>query len=248
MRAYLTLNVTNREGVTEANLNRPERKNAMTLQMVQDLRSAFAEWALDDAVRVVVLGGEGGSFSSGLDLAERNTMSALDWSQTFGLSRRELHREIFAFEKPVVLALEGYAINAASALALSADFIVAGETAYLQVGEVQQGRPAAMNLAWLRLRFGDAVARRVALRGDKIRGPELLRLGLALECVPDPDVRRSALELGRELAQLPLEGTRNTKKALRALAVPPVDGDWFLHAESITSGMTTDQGSMGRVR
>src|SRR5688500_11196870 len=104
MSTYMTLNVANHEGVIEANLNRPERKNAMTLQMVQDLRSAFAEWALDDAVRVVVLGGEGGSFSSGLVLSERNTMSAQDWSQTFGLGRRELHREIFAFEKPVVCA------------------------------------------------------------------------------------------------------------------------------------------------
>ena len=59
---------------------------------------------------------------------------------------------IYATDKAVVCALEGYAINAGSALALSADFIVAGEGAFLQVGEVRQGRPAPMNLAWLSMR------------------------------------------------------------------------------------------------
>jgi len=248
MNSYETLNISLHEGVAEANLNRPERKNAMTVQMVGDLRAAFRDWAADDAVRVVVLGGEGGSFCSGLDLGERNTMSPQEWSQNFGLSRRELHREIYAFDKPVICALERYAINAGSALALSADFIVVGESSYLQVGEVQQGRSAAMNLAWLRLRFGDALARRAALRGDRILGPELLRLGIATECVPDERVREAALALATELAQLPIEGTRYTKQALRALQFPPEDGDWFMHAERITAAMPATSGPMERVR
>ena len=246
--AFEAISVAIDSGVAAVDLNRPERKNAMNVQMVRELRDGFAAWSADDSVRVVVLGGAGGAFCSGLDLAERNAISAKEWSETFGLSRRELHREIYVFDKPVVCVLERYAINAGSALALACDFLVAGETAYLQVGEVQQGRPAAMNLAWLRLRFGDAVARRVALRGDRVLGPELERLGIAISCVADQEVRPAAMALGAELALLPPEGTRNTKRALRELQTAPSDGDWFLHAERITAAMPASAGPMPRVR
>ena len=246
--AFEAISVAIDGGVAAVDLNRPERKNAMTVRMVNELREGLAAWAADDSVGVIVLGGAGGAFCSGLDLAERNSMSAKEWSEIFGLSRRELHRELYAFDKPVVCALERYAINAGSALALACDFMVVGETAYLQVGEVQQGRPAAMNLAWLRLRFGDAVARRVALRGDRVLGPELERLGIAISCVADSEVRAAAMALSQELAQLPPEGTLNTKRALRELQTVPADGDWFLHAERITAAMPAPAGPMPRVR
>lgn len=67
-------------------------------------------------------------------------------------------RAALRLDKPIVCALERYAINAGSALALAADSSSSAMGAFLQVGEVIQGRPAPMNLAWLRLRYGDAFA------------------------------------------------------------------------------------------
>ena len=207
--------------VAELVLNRPARKNALTGPLVAELSAAVGELAADDAVRVVLVRGAGGAFCSGLDLKEFNADPRPEWVSAFQGGWRGLHQQLFEFPKVVVCALEGYAINAGSALVLAGDLIVAGRGAFLQVGEVRQGRPAPMNLAWLRIRFGDALARRVALIGDRLYGPELERLGLVHAVVDDERVLASARELAASLAELPVEGIATTKAILRALGLPP---------------------------
>ena len=133
--------------VAEIILNRPERKNAITGPLARALQDAIEACSADGEVRVILLRGASGVFSSGLDLKEFNADPRPDWLPAFQATWRGVHERIYATDKAVVCALEGYAINAGSALALSADFIVAGEGAFLQVGEVRQGRPAPMNSA-----------------------------------------------------------------------------------------------------
>jgi enoyl-CoA hydratase/carnithine racemase len=231
------LRTENTGGVLELILDRPERKNAITGPLVDALRGALQEAAADDAVRAVIFRGAGGAFCSGLDLKEFNADPRPGWVTGFQAGWRGLHEQIFAFDKPVVCALERYAINAGAALALSADFIVAGNGAFLQVGEVIQGRPAPMNIAWLRFRFGDALARRVTLLGRRIPGPELAALGIAIESVEDDAVAVRARELAAELAQMPPSGLATTKAALRALDLPGGPNSWFeLAAKAVAGG------------
>jgi len=226
--------------IAEIILNRPERKNAVTGPLAVALREALASCDADASVRAVVLCGAGGVFSSGLDLKEFNADPRPEWLPAFQAAWRGVHEQLFAADKAVVCALEGYAINAGSALALGADFIVAGETAFLQVGEVRQGRPAPMNLAWLRGKYGDAVARRIMLLGRRISGPELLRLGLAHEVVADSDVLAASRALAGELAELPPEGIAATKQLLRRLDLPGRPNNWFEEASNaaVTAGRT----------
>ena len=230
--AYIVRN----DAVAELVLNRPDRKNAITGPLVESLSRALTELAADPATRVVLLRGEGGAFCSGLDLKEFNADPRPPWLAEFQAGWRGLHEQLFAFDKPVVCALERYAINAGSALALSADFIVAGDGAFLQVGEVIQGRPAPMNLAWLRFRFGDALTRRVALLGRRMPGPELARLGMILESVDDGSVLPRAREIAAELAQMPPAGIATTKAALRQLDLPGGPNSWFRAAASAVAG------------
>ena len=180
----------------------------------------------DPAVRVILLRGEGGVFCSGLDLKEFNADPRPEWLPRFRTLWRGLHERLFACDKAIVCALESYAINAGSALALSADYLVAGETAFLQVGEVRQGPPAPMNVAWLLARHSDAVARRVMLLGRRIPGPELLQLGIAHAVVPDASVVAAARTLAAELAEIPPEGIAGTKRLLRSLNTRDA-GSWF---------------------
>lgn len=203
--------------VAEVILNRPERKNAVTGPLAEAATAAVARAEADPAVRVILLRGEGGVFCSGLDLKEFNADPRPEWLPRFQGLWRGLHERLFACDKVIVCAMESYAINAGSALALSADYLVAGETAFLQVGEVRQGRPAPMNVAWLLARHSDAVARRVMLLGRRISGPELLQLGIAHAVVPDSEILVAARALAGELAEVSPQGIAGMKQLLRSL-------------------------------
>ena len=213
-------------GVAEVILNRPARKNAVTGPLALAAADAVDAASSDAGVHVILLRGEQGVFCSGLDLKEFNAEPKPDWVAGFGEHWRGLHERLFACDKAVVCALEGFAINAGSALALSADYLVVGETAFLQVGEVRQGRPAPMNVAWLLARYGDAVARRLMLLGRRVTGPELLQLGIAHAVVPDSEVLAAARALAAELAEVSPEGIAGTKRLLRSLNVRNAES-WF---------------------
>lgn len=212
--------------IAEIVLNRPERKNSVTGPLAVAAREAVETAEANPEVRVILLRGESGVFSSGLDLKEFNADPRPDWLTGFQGMWRGLHERLFVCDKAVVCALEGYAINAGSALALSADYLIAGETAFLQVGEVRQGRPAPMNVAWLLARHSDAVARRVMLLGRRILGPELLQLGIAHAVVPDAEVLASSRALAAELADVSPEGIAGTKRILRSLNARDASS-WF---------------------
>jgi hypothetical protein len=146
------------------------RGNAINGPLGQALAAAVADADANanDNVRVLLLRGSGGAFCSGLDLKEFNATPAPSWVSGFGTIRRGAHRALFNCSKPIVGALERYAINSGAALAIACDLLVAGEQAYLQVGEVQQGMAAPYNLAWLRLHHSEAVAAQVALVGKRL--------------------------------------------------------------------------------
>lgn len=238
-----------RNGATaEIVLNRPARKNAITGPLVDAASAALAEAGADAGIGVVLVRGEGGAFCSGLDLKEFNADPRPEWIASFQGTWRGFHEHVFAFDKPIVCALEGFAINAGSAWALSSDFIVVGEGAFLQVAEVRQGRPAPMNLAWLRLRYGDSIARRVALLGRKIPGLELERLGIAQECVPDPEVLASARALTAELAAIPAQGLAITKSVLRTLDLPGGPNEWFQRTAEAVQRSGADRGPLPSVK
>ncbi|MEL6984161.1 MAG: enoyl-CoA hydratase/isomerase family protein, partial [Actinomycetota bacterium] len=169
----------------------------------------------DDTVSVLLLGGAGGAFCSGLDLKAFNEDPQPDWVPDFGQLWQRVHRALFDSDRIVVGALERAAVNGGAALALACDFLVAGDEAFLQVGEVQQGMAAPMNTAWLRLRHSEAVSARVALLGDRIAGPELVALGLAHASVPGDEVMEAALALAIRLAAHDPSGARRIKTALR---------------------------------
>jgi len=236
--------VENHGGRLDITINRAERRNAITGPVAQAIREAALAANEDPEVRVVVLRGAGGTFSSGLDLKEFNADPAPPWVREFQGSWRGCHEAIFALDKPVVCALEGYAINAGAALALSADFLVVGEGAFLQVGEVRQGRPAPMNLAWLRMRFSDAVARQVMLLGRRIGAAELHRLGIAFEVVPDGQVASTVEALASELAELPAGGLAGAKQVLRKLDLPGEPNQWFELAARAAAATGTRSGAI----
>ena len=218
------------ERVAHVVLNRPDRRNALTGPLADQLGDALEQLNRDDEVTVIVIRGAGNAFCSGLDLKEFAQDPQPAWVPEFGDKWRRVHRALFDSDRIIVGALERAAVNGGAALAVACDFLVAGETAFLQVGEIQQGMAAPMNMAWLRLRFDEALAGRIALLGDRIVGPELLRLGVAHECVPDDQVLDATAQLVERLAAHDPGGVRRIKTSLRRTVVTETADEWFARA------------------
>ena len=137
---------TRNGGVAEIVLNRPARRNAVTGPLAERLHAEIVAATEDDEVAVLLLRGAGGAFCSGLDLGEFRADPPPDWLPAFSNLWLDVHAALYDCPKPIVAALERFAINAGSALALAADLLVAGEQAFLHVGEVQMGMAAPMNM------------------------------------------------------------------------------------------------------
>ena len=210
----------------EVMLNRPERKNAITGPFGEQLAGAFEELQGDEQVQAILLYGAGGAFCSGLDLNAFNAEPEPAWVAGFQATWRRAHSALFNCTKPIVGALESYAINGGAALAIACDYLVAGEQAFLQVGEVQIGMAAPYNMAWLNLRHSESVAAQITLVGDRISGVELQRLGLATVCVADTEVVRQATDLAKRMATFPPGTTAKIKRGMRARMAVSAD-DWF---------------------
>jgi enoyl-CoA hydratase/carnithine racemase len=212
------------DGLATVELNRPHRRNAVTGPLLDELADAVNAAGADDSVQAMLLCGAGGAFCSGLDLGEYNADPPPEWLATSSRSAEAAHNALAGCPVPIVVALERYAINGGAAYALAGDVLITGETAWLQVGEMIQGLPAPMNLAWLSTRHSQAVAARIVYTGERIAGPALLAMSVAHSVVPDDEVRVAAQALAERIAASPAGSTRTAKAAMRALySNDPVD-------------------------
>jgi len=233
---------TDRRGVAIIELNRPERKNALIAPMLDELAAHVDAVSDDSQIGAVLLCGTGGAFCSGIDLTEYNADPAPSWLATAPESIRAAHVAIGSCPHPVVVALERYAINGGAAFALAGDLIVTGTTAWLQVGEVRLGMNAPMNLAWLVARYPVATVLQVVLAGDRVAGPDLLRLGIAHEVVDDAHVRTRAEALAEQIAAYPHGAAERLKAATLELASHAPDTTsprWFERAAATSSSAAT---------
>lgn len=218
--------VVHASGVGEVILNRPHVKNAIDGALGRALAASMQEASQRDEVRVIVLRGAGGAFCSGLDLKAFNAEPAPEWLPDFQKIWRGAHNSLFNCTKPIVGALEKYAINGGAALAAACDLLVVGDEAFLQVGEVQIGMAAPYNLAWLSLRHSEARMAEIALLGERIYGAELVAKELAHTSVDDAVVLDTAQELAGRLAGFPEGGLPRIKAGLRARLALDADA-WF---------------------
>lgn len=204
------------DGWAELVMNRPERRNAIDGDLAMALAGDLRALDTDDDVHAILLRGAEGVFCSGLDLKAFNADPPPEWLPKFNVVWRAVHTALYDCGKPVIAAFESYGINGGASLALAADLLIAGETAFLQVGEVRQGMVAPYNIAWLRLRHPESVAAKLTLTGRRFTGSELAAMGVAYTCVPDEEVLPRAQELAAELASYPAGAAVRIKATMRA--------------------------------
>ena len=214
------------DGIAEVTLNRPAQKNAITGPFGQALAAQINNANDDPEVRVVLLKGAEGAFCSGLDLKAFNADPAPDWLPNFQHIWRQAHAALYNCNKPIVCAMERYAINCGAALALACDLLVVGRRSFIQVGEAQIGMAAPYNLAWLSLRHSENLVARIALLGERLNGDDLEALQIAHSVVEDDQVLPTAQALATQLAGYPESGLPSIKAGLRAHVNMDADA-WF---------------------
>ncbi len=184
-------------------LNRPDTLNSWNQKMRDELRDAVRGLVGDDALRVLVITGEGRAFSAGEDV---RGMQGLADIGTRGFRRvvRDIHNvfdEIEAMEVPVIAAINGVAAGGGLELALSCDFRLAAETAKLGFPESNVGLiPGSGGCSRLVKIVGIAKAKRLVMTGEMIPAPQALAFGLVEEVVPADKLVPRAMELAKQLA------------------------------------------------
>ncbi len=204
------------DGVATITINRPERKNAITLAMRTEIEAAFLRAQDDPEVRVVVLTGAGGNFSAGADVSE---MSGLGMNDAL-LRMRHLHRMARAVantSKPVIAAVRGVCVGMSWALALASDIVVAAEDARFQfafrhIGLAPDGGAAFLLTRYLPIQR----AKEIIYSGRFVSGTEAGALGLALHVLPSEEVQAKAAELARSFAEAPTIALSMAKRQFEA--------------------------------
>lgn len=204
------------DGVLLITLNRPEALNAMNPRMHTELCDVWHDVERDDDTRAVVLTGAGRAFSAGGDLAMfEDALGNYEVVHQLLDEASGIVLNISDCSKPVVSAINGVAVGAGLAAALTADISVMASSARLSDGHITIGVAAGDHAAFIwPMLCSLAKARYYLMTADFIGGEEAERIGLVTHCVPDDEVLDRALAIGAKLAAGPRDAIATTKRTL----------------------------------
>ncbi|MGY8993904.1 MAG: enoyl-CoA hydratase-related protein [Rhodospirillales bacterium] len=202
-------------------LNRPDKLNAMNLAMRQQLAEVFVSLSADNDIRVIVVTGNDKAFVAGADLAEFEPRDAIE---QFLAETERYWEPLRTCSKPVIAAVQGFALGGGMELALHADIIVAGRGALFAQSEPNIGlMPGAGGSQRLVRALGKYRAMRFLLTAERVDAEEGYRLGFVSEVVDDDKTLDRALEMAGRIASLPPLATRQIKEVVLAGADAPLD-------------------------
>lgn len=201
-----------REPVAWATLNRPEVLNAINDEMLRALLKVVHDMAADDRVRVLVLTGAGRAFSAGGDIKAMHGMTEQTFRGTIRLYQ-QLSQAVRDLDKPVLAAVNGYAMGGGFEMALICDLRVAGLSAKFGLPDIQLGLSPTSGMTYLLTRaIGVSRAMHLALTNETIDAREAERIGLVTRVVEDGALLEEVDRLAREIAARPALGLAHTKR------------------------------------
>ncbi len=199
-------------------LNRPDKRNALSRQMLADLMQALDDLHQERKVRAVILTGAGTAFCAGMDLAEMQATaqqpdSQLQWHQD-AVQYRELIDKLLQFPKPIIAAVNGPAVAGGAGLVLASDIVIGTPEAKFGLPEPRRGIVAGLVSPLLVFRIGGSHAANLLLTARTIEPAEALRVGVFHEVVKNDLVWARAQEVAGEIAKSAPEALLLTKRML----------------------------------
>jgi enoyl-CoA hydratase len=200
------------EPIAVVTLNRPDRMNALSEPLMEELVSALSELDRDESIRCIVLAGNDKAFAAGADIGEMATASAMDMLYARRVERWDAIRKLWT---PLVAAVSGYCLGGGNELAMSCDLIVASETARFGQPETSLGIiPGAGGTQRLTRAVGKAKAMDVILSGRFLTAEEAERAGLVSRVVAQEAWLDEARRVAHEIASKGPVAQRLAKEAV----------------------------------
>jgi enoyl-CoA hydratase len=189
------------EGIAIIKLNRPKVLNAMNKQLWLDFQAALEDVKNDPEMKTLIVTGEGRAFSTGADLKESKDRSIEDY-RDYLAELQETSRKIIRFEKPIIAAINGYALGSGYELALACDIRIAAEDA--QIGSPEARVTSSVTGGAMRLvqdLIGPGKAKELLFTAEYIDGKEAEKIGLVNKAVPLDRLIEEAKEMARKIAK-----------------------------------------------
>src|ERR1700692_4767679 len=222
--SYKTIQLAYDGGVAALTLNRPEKRNAISFDLIDDLLRSLKEVAKSDAI-VLILTGAGKAFCSGLDLDNLKALLGRTPEQNLQDSQTmvQLFRSLYEFPKVTIAAVNGAASAGGTGMALLCDFTLAVPEAKFGYTEVRIGFVPAIVSTFLLRQVGEKQARDLLLTGRIFEAEEAARMGLVSEIVPAEDLMKRARQLASLLMETSPASVRATQQLLTAHARAELD-------------------------
>lgn len=196
-------------------LNRPEQRNALSIELCDAIVDALAVIGRDDAARVTIVRGAGKAFCSGADIAAVSGLTGLDFLPAF----ERMLEAVGGFELPTIAAIHGAALGGGLQLATVCDFRIATTDARLGIPSSRLGIVVNLdNVERLVLLVGIATAKEVLMTGRTYEGEPAAAAGLINRAVPPEALDEEVQALAAEISSLAPLSVRGTKKAIRTVA------------------------------
>jgi methylglutaconyl-CoA hydratase len=229
--SFQTLQLELTGEIATITLNRADKRNAISPEMIAEILAAFDLVEADQA-RVLIITGAGKAFCSGMDLEALKALATQSLTQQREAADRlaKLFRRIWSFPKPTIAAVNGHAIAGGCGLATLCDFTIAVPEAKFGYPEVRIGFLPAVVSIFLVRQIGEKNARNLLLTGKTIEAAEAHCLGLVTEIVPAEQLNKSAQDLAATLLASSPTSLRITKKLLCNFAAPEIDRELELAA------------------
>ncbi len=207
---FETIQVVERaDGIGIITLNRPGKKNAISIRMRREIIDCLAQWQESATANAVVFTGAGDVFSAGFDLGEFGKRELFD--ELFDSSAK-YHRQVWNFPKPTIAAVNGAALAGGFDLATLCDLRICSDSAFFGHPEIKFGAPPIFTpLRWI---VGDGLARDLCLTGRNISATEAHRIGLVSEVVAADELFERAIQIALTILEMPLETLKFTKAYL----------------------------------
>ena len=189
------------EGIATIKLNRPQVLNAMNKQLWLDLQVALEDVKNDPEIKVLIITGEGRAFSTGADLKDSKDRTIEEY-RNYLVELQETSRKIIRFEKPIIAAINGYALGSGYELALACDIRIAAEEAL--IGSPEARVTSSVTGGAMRLvqdLIGPGKAKELIFTAEYIDGKEAERIGLVNKAVPLDQLMETAGEMAKKIAE-----------------------------------------------
>lgn len=203
------------DGICTVKINRPDKLNAMNSDVAKELISTFKEISVDDSVRVVILTGEGSkAFSAGADIKYMSGITA-DESVEYAKLGQLVTNTIEQTPKPVIAAVNGFALGGGCEVAMSCDIRIASEKAKLGQPEVTLGIPPGWGGTQRLMRLiGIARAKDLVFTGRLVKADEAQQMGLVNRVVPHDALESEALKMAKTISRNSAMGVLMSKVSM----------------------------------